>query len=351
MYEKFALSLRQSNKYEINIIGYFAENIDKHSGIRFFPIFRFGRRSFKRVLAPIHYFQILLKVKPEIIITNTHELLLVTCLYKILFGVKFIYDIQENYYLNILKDQFYPVLIKWFLALYVRANEWLALPMTDHFLLAEKAYEKELPFIKSKYTVILNKYQPIHTVEVNKEPPPPWKFLISGTLSESYGLFEGIKFYKQLSDRLLKSKLIIIGYCAHQKTAEKLFEITNEDENIEIIGGNRLVPHREILVEIKRAHFALALYQPKKHLIVRFPTKFYEYMAHQLPILIPDYPQWADIIDRFNAGVSIDIKNMDYQKIADKIKAIKFYQNGVPGNILWKSEEPKFSRVVQNYLE
>ena len=51
-FEKVATSLAQTNKYEINIIGFWTKKIPDHSNIRFHPIFHFHRLSPRRLLAP-----------------------------------------------------------------------------------------------------------------------------------------------------------------------------------------------------------------------------------------------------------------------------------------------------------
>ena len=97
MLEKFGLSMAETNKYDINIIGFESKNSFAHDYIHFTPINSFNRLSFSRLFKPWKVYRTLIKVKPNIIIANTHELLIVTFLYKILFGAKFLYDVQENY--------------------------------------------------------------------------------------------------------------------------------------------------------------------------------------------------------------------------------------------------------------
>ena len=41
MFEKFGLSLGQTNKYDVNIIGFKSKKIKKIKDVRFYPIFSF----------------------------------------------------------------------------------------------------------------------------------------------------------------------------------------------------------------------------------------------------------------------------------------------------------------------
>ncbi len=124
-YEKLARSLGNTNKYAINIIGFWSKNIPSRHDITFHPVFRFGRTSIRRLFVPLIVWKKLLEVKPELIVVTCAELLPVMVLYKIIFGTKIIYDIQENYYRNIMYSGAYPALVRYPLAAGVRFVEKL----------------------------------------------------------------------------------------------------------------------------------------------------------------------------------------------------------------------------------
>ena len=112
-----------------------------------FDFFSFKRNSIKRLIVPIHIFRKLLKLKPELIIVTTAELLIVSILNKILFGTKIIYDLQENYYRNIAFTDAYPSMVRYPIAIITKIIEYVTSVFIDHFILAEKVYEKQLKFI------------------------------------------------------------------------------------------------------------------------------------------------------------------------------------------------------------
>src|SRR6185295_1201799 len=88
MFEKMAVTLSDSGQYEIYIIGHPSQNIPANANIHFFPLPAFSRISFGRLLAPLRVLRILYQVKPQILIVNTHELLIVAVLNRILFGTR-----------------------------------------------------------------------------------------------------------------------------------------------------------------------------------------------------------------------------------------------------------------------
>ena len=102
MFEKFGISLSDSGNYKVVIIGYPSIVKPAYPNIDFIPLNPFKRLSIGRILAPFQVYSKLYKVKHDILIVNTHELLIVALLNRIIFGGKIVYDIQENYYRNIL---------------------------------------------------------------------------------------------------------------------------------------------------------------------------------------------------------------------------------------------------------
>jgi len=338
--------------YDISIVGFHSNSHVKHNHIRFFPLFNFKRASIKRIFAPHKYFKILLKVKPELIIVNSIDLQIVTYLYKILFGTKIIYDVQENYYHNIRYTDIYPLILRLPLAAGVRALEWLSRLFVTHYFLAEKNYEKEFYFTKGKSTVIENKYKFTSTKSVQKSNNKNTTTLLySGTIAENYGIFEAINLVEKLNKIEEKFKLTIIGYCAIAPTLNKIKNKIASNKNVTLIGGNQLVPHSEIINAIKTADFGLIAYRKNKSTENCFPTKIYEYMAHQLPMIVTKNPYWLGFCEKHNACIAINYKDFQSKALLDQLENTAFYQPTSRMDIYWESEEGKMLEVVNNILK
>ena len=84
MYEKLGKAFAKIDKAEIHIAGFHANNVVPEEKIELHPLFNFDRLSYRRFGASLKIWLLLIKVKPEVIIANTHELLIVIILYKIL---------------------------------------------------------------------------------------------------------------------------------------------------------------------------------------------------------------------------------------------------------------------------
>ncbi len=354
MFEKFGLSMAETNKYEVNIIGFDSKNIKKAHGIEFHPIEPFQRLSWSRLLKPIAVYKTYIKVKPEIILVNTHELLIVTCLYRILFGVKFVYDIRENYAKNISNTRVFPKLLRPILSTWVRTKEWFSKPFIDHYILAERVYEKQLPFLNKHVSIIENKYAPQPNEETAYRNPDPdhIDLVFTGTLAESNGVFEAIEVTKQLHAVNPSIRLRIVGYCALKKDLIHLRELIKDLDYIELNGGDHLVPHSEIIEAIQKADFGFVLKKGNRGMNdEKLLTRLFEYTANKLPILLLDNPTWIDFCKSFNSAIVINPDNLNPEAILDQMKSQTFYNQGDVSSSLWDSESPKLISLLDNFRQ
>lgn len=348
MYEKFGLSLSQTNKYDINIIGFCSKNNPDATNITFHPLFNFKRLSVARLIAPFKCFRAIIKVKPKILIVNTHELLLVAFLYKILFGTKLIYDVRENYFRNILHTTAFTKLVRPLIAGYVRLKEYASTLFVDQYILAEKAYQDELRFVKNKSVIIENKYRPSSNKEYGIRATDKLKLLFTGTIAESTGIFEAINIAKALHQIDPTIELNILGYCAKKETYHKLIAATEPYAFIHLKGGDYLVPHDVIISAIHQADFGIIYYPNNPSTVSSTPTKLFEYLGSQLPVLIQKHHAWNSIVDKYNAGLVVDFDDIDYADLLAQMKSKQFYRNVETDDLLWASEEPKLLVCIES---
>lgn len=348
MFEKMASSLFGTNKYAVFIVGFPSKSLtNREADITLLPLPRFSRISAGRLFAPVSVLLKCIKVKPDILIVNTHELLIVALLNRILFGSRIIYDIRENYARNILYTTAFPEPFRAILAAFVRLKERCLIPFFNMIFLAEKGYSKELNLRSKKITVLENKVQ----------LPPSFqrvrsgnnRLLFSGTLAESTGLFESIQLAKQLHQLNNAIELTIIGYCPQESTYHQLIGAIKSYPYISLLGGNQLVPHSEILSAIAKSDFGIIYYPPSPHIENSMPTKLYEYLGCQLPILVQNYEPWVTRCQPYQAAIPIAFASPDFHFILDKMKTQQFYRE-VPSDVTWDSEESKLFNALNDLL-
>ncbi len=348
-YEKIAKSISNTNKYGINIIGFLAKRISAYPNITFHPIFNFKRTSIKRIGASISIWKKLLKLKPELIIVSTSELLIVSVLYRILFGAKIIYDVRENYYRNIAYTNTYPWLVRYSLAHIVRTIERIASRFINRFIVAEKVYLIQMKFLSSKAILIENKAL-IPDYIMNEKPTKSEKlvFVYSGTIAEHYGIFDAIEFVKNLKTVIDYVELIIIGFAAQEKVYRKLLSIIERSTYIKLIGGDTLVPHNLVLMEMYKADFCLLPYHEHRSTAGRIPTKLFECLAMEKPVIITPNPVWNSIIAQNNAGIIHDFKSTNHA-LLQKLNNT-YYGNHMASQHEWNHSSKKIINTIQGLI-
>ena len=349
MFEKLGVSLADSGAYKVTIIGYPSIQNVAHPNIHFIVHKSFKRISIGRLLAPLKVLKETLQVKPEAIIINTHELLIVAILNRIFFGTRICYDIQENYYRNLLHTKAFPSLLKPALAAWVRLKEKLLVPFFHWSFLAEKGYEKEMHFFGEKYTVIENKVIVPKDFKRPKKDSQFIRLLFSGTLAESTGIFQAIELTKKLHAQEERIQLQIIGYCAQTTTMNKIKDIIRGCDYIKLIGGDHLIPHPQIIEKIIEADFGIIYYPPSAHTKNSMPTKLYEYAGYQLPMLIQNYQPWVNFCSSFQGAIPIDFERAEATEILQKMND-NFY-TAAPENVAWNDESIKFIHAIQKIID
>lgn len=345
MLEKIGATLADSGEYKVSIIGYPSTGCSRHPEIELFPLPKFERLSFKRLIVPWIIFKNINQVKPELIIINTPELLIVAILNRIFFGRIIIYDVLENYYRNIRFTQAFPSILRPVLAFMVRLVEFIASPLIHHFLLAEKGYNQELGFARP-HTVLQNKLpKSVASTLTSNRLSGYSKLLFSGTLAASSGVFEAIKLCKGLHEVDDSYSLTIIGYCALPEVLSEIKKDINNIPFIKLIGGDSLVPHNKILDEISKADRGIVIYPPNPSTQSSIPTKLYEYLALQLPVLIRHTTESHQLVEVCKAGIVLnDVP--DYNSLSQAIKNQRLAPI-IPDSIYWESSVENFINCLK----
>jgi glycosyltransferase involved in cell wall biosynthesis len=339
------------------------KNISQH------VIFRGSRLSVGRLAAQGRYWRLLGQLRPALVVVHAPELLPLTLLWQALgSGRQFIYDIRENYALNVSTQGVYRGAVRRLLAAGLRWVEGLAARRAAALTLAEESYAAELPFVQalptSRVVVLENKYQPAPGEVLPNAPRPlpashePLRLLYSGTISELNGLRAAVGLAQALhAARPGGAQLTVIGFCQRPELLAQLARWQQEGLPLRLVGGATAVPHAAIVAEIGRSHLGLALYEPHPSTWRCRPTKLFEYLAHGLPVLIPPNPLWEALLQQHDAGLRCDPSQPLAPATAASLLADLtlrasdpshgFYRWGVPGDVLWASEGKKLRLLLE----
>lgn len=351
MFEKLGVSL--AREYDVHVIGYEGQAPLPAPSISLHPLKPFGRIGIARLLRAFAVLRTVLRLRPDLLIICTHELLWISLMAKLLTGCKVIYDVQENYALNILHSPTFTPMLRPLAAGYVRAKERLSNAWVSFYFLAEAGYEKEIEFPGTRNVVLENKVRSPQTDKqqhaLTSIASDTIQLLFSGTLAETTGVFIALDVASRLHVLDPKIRLLITGYCAHADTLLKLKAALKDKPFVTLQGGDRLVPHTAILESIQAADFGIVSYPPNPSTLNSTPTKLYEYLAYRLPMLLIDHPAWVARCASYRAAVPFDPENFDSASVLQALKTQTFY-TAPPDGIYWEEEENKLFKAVGHVL-
>ncbi len=348
-YHRFAKSLRETNKYSINIIGFSEKYIPDENELTFSTIFCHKRNHPSRLLAPIRFLGNLIRFRPKIVIVTTYELLFAAILGKILIRYKLIYDVQENYSHNIRHNQTQQGFVQKISQAYICFNERLAKFAIDHYIFAEACYTAELPKMKP-FLVLENKsifHFPHKSIDLSLKKKI--NFIISGTLTPVYGIEAGIAWFLRLEKSIPGSKLHLIGHVPLTDFREKLLHIAKANPSIQINISQHPIPYDEILEAYQHADCCIMPYQQLPSIAPKIPSKLYECLAMGIPVLFPHNPLWLSLAEKSNGGREVDFQEQEntFETFQNAISKPFFGNDSLNQDLLWAKDEPKLTNLLE----
>lgn len=349
---RIGLSLRETNKYHLNIIGFSLKNEPSEKDLNYFKLFDQKRSAFKRIFVNIKFLGLLKKIKPKILIVTTYELLPTAVFMKFLLRYKLIYDLQENYILNIRQNKTLP---KWKqnLAVFVIGLvERVSKAFVDQYIFAEICYQNEFPKIKN-FIVLENKfYGEIKPIEpVKYEPQQAITFLISGTLTPIYGVIEAMHWFTEILKNYPNVRMLIIGHSPITSYGKKIKEIASKVPEINLQIYKTPVDYKQILLAYATCDIVLLPYYQVPSISPKIPSKMYECLAMGKPFIFSPNLTWKSIAKRYNAGHMVNFSELEHAQIElKKIFKQEFYSQGMDKFPYWKSKEHQLLEKTLAYL-
>lgn len=353
MLYKFGFSLRETTKYEVYILGFSEKKYRKINSIHLYPLFSKTRKHPSRALAPIRLIRFIFKTKPHLVILTTYELIPAVIFARIFFKFKIIYDIQENYSLNVLSNKTLPKGFRHIAAGWIRWWEKKADPIVDHYFFAEQCYRDEFPQLLNG-TVLENKFNgtPLIVQPFSLGRKRPIRFILAGTLTPVYGIAEGMNWFIQFNTYFPNQTLSVIGHCPIESYRQELEAMAKDNPQINLELSDTPIPFARIQEVIAEADCWLMPYQLLPSIAAKIPTKLYEAIACGKVVLITKNPVWEVLLNTYSAGQSIVFNKSKWTKAEmESLYLDTFYTTRQDETVCWSTEAPKLLSVIEILLQ
>ena len=349
-FEKLALSLGETSKYRVNIIGFSDEKAVESGKYRFFSSMSHYESKMDRILAQVRFAKKLLELRPKLVICCTYEYLPLASFFKSFLTYRLVYDVQENYIKNLdLNPSLNEVKKKWASYLIRKAE---GVKVIDLFLLAESCYKDEMPE-KAPFLILENKYQGAikEVSQVRLDPTKNLKFCITGTLTPAYGTLEGLTWFQKILESYPHFQLKVIGHCPLDAYKIQLLQQSNNCPQIHLEISNSPISYDRIEQVLINSDAALLPYVIHPAIQEKIPTKLFECAALGIPVLMTQNPTWEKFFNSYQGGIAVDFLEKEnalttFQHALDQT----YFSTSVPESVLWKSQKLLFQQAIQKLL-
>ena len=308
--------------------------------------------AFKRILFN-HPIILKFTILKKFDIIHAHDPELLPLLYFLnLLGKNVVYDMHENFPKQ-LNSKKIPKLFKKALG-FIWPKVENKILKNINVIFAEKSYKKDYSFVKNHVDILnmplVNQLRKINT---NKHK----RFTIGyvGDVSEDRGCIKTLEAIHILQSKGLNIGFECVGEILNDLERNKIDKLISKLENINFYGR---LPPSVAWEKISKCHIGMALLMPKSNYIESYPTKLFEYLIMEIPILTSNFPLYKRLIKNNKFGIcvnpndSIEISNAILELYYNKSLYKKIMNNlktEVKMEYDWKFELEKLVKFY-NYI-
>ena len=273
-------------------------------------------------------------------------------------GKKVIYDVHEDYPLNIKSRYWLPLWTRKTVAWIFEHFENFFARYFNCIVSATPAIAKKFESI-NKNTAVVQNFPQLDELSAS-EKENSWQDRLNavtyvGAIDYSRGIREIVEAIG-LVKKKHNARLILAGDFSPESIKNEIKTLPGW-KNVEYKG----FLYRDKLTELLRVVKAgLVLLHPEPEFQVSYATKLFEYMSASIPVIASDFPLWKDILLQAGCGLLVD--PLDPQAIADSIVYIlehpeeaeemgKKGRKAVEEKYNWSREEEKLLRLYMDLIK
>lgn len=316
------------------------------------PFGHIDRKSVKRMLFQAFLFLKLFRIRPEVVVCHALELMPILVVGRWIVGYKLVYDIQENYFLNIKYQEVYQGWMKSILLRLVISMERFLAQYVDRFWVAEMSYFDELSFLGDRAT-----YLPNVSIQLNPVVPHSFEdqsqlqFLVYGNISKEYGTLEAIQLFDHLKQVFIGSTLTIIGKCTDESYLQSIIRVSSDKQDVVLEVSSLGVSFPEIQEKVRQADMVIMSYQANRSINLCIPTKMYECISLGKAMLVRDNIYWSAFCKPYQSAFFYQSSLVNIKEEALSLKQFKFYDKVKEDTrISWADFRSDLQRDIQTLL-
>jgi glycosyltransferase involved in cell wall biosynthesis len=236
-------------------------------------------------------------------------------------GNRVIYDIHEDYPLDILSKYYLPAWLRPLLARIVKIIEDYAARRFSALIVVRPVFPRFQHLNERVVTVqnfpLLSEFSELagdNTLE------QPWS-----QREAAVAYIGDITIVRCIRQMISAISLLPEDCAAELHLAGNYFPEGLRDELTNLLGWERVhelgyIDRRGVKQSLSRVKAGLVLFRPEPNYMNAYPNKMFEYMAAGIPVIASDFPLWREIVQE--AGCGILVNPLDPKAIAAAIKYV-----------------------------
>lgn len=264
-------------------------------------------------------------------------------------GKKIVFDIHEDFGLQILGKKWIPVLFRKFLSISYQKIEVYACRRFDLLIVPQIAMNKKFEKL-NKTVLIANFPNKIPDKRPLRETFNRFRLLYSGRISEDRGIWNILDLAKELYKINKDYSLTLAG-----EIDRNLLKRIQTHEAWKITTYLGVLSRKELYEVYNQNSVGLILFNNVGQYFMAYSLKLFEYMQNGMLVIMPDFGDWLTFNERYQVGINLDTKNLiesalilhqldnsfiESRSIDNTCKVDKFFT--------WESQE---STLFNSYME
>ncbi len=285
--------------YEVVLIGRGAAP-SADVGVRFVSIGEAGGRLVRMVVSPLRVLLAARRVRARVYHLHDPELLPIGVVLRLL-GACVIYDAHEDLPRQIAYKPYLPIWIRRPAAAAAAVMEQVAARVLDAVVAATPRIAARFP---DETVTLVQNFPTMH--EFGAPPPRGYddrQALVAyvGRLTPEIGARVMADAARIVTWDRRDLRVILAGPATPGLAAE--LRSRTAPAPIELPGR---IGRDSVMELLHTARIGLVLFQPVANYVEAYPTKLFEYMASELPVVASDFPVWREIVADVDCGLLVD---------------------------------------------
>lgn len=352
IFHKECITLHNAG-YNVHLLVADGKGNNYRDGIAIHDIGKMPNRLLRMVFTPLLMLSSLLSIKAQIYHFHDPELLFVALMLKLLSGAKIIYDAHENYSDYMLQKEYLPKYIQPLASVLIKQIESFIGKRMDWVVVTTEQHYNALQYINKNMSIVYNypKLSEWKNIDINTLQKQERSICYVGNINRERGIELLINAIEKLD--------CMLHLAGNYEPSDYRTYLTT------LPGWSKVIEHgyvdRDKASEIiAKSQIGSVLFLPLPIHYTSLSTKVFEYMAAGTACLVPDFPIWKSIIEKYDCGNCVDTSNIDsvIEAIEDMLshpeKLIEMGQRGrkiVLEQLNWETQITEITKIYSTLSE